>query len=82
MKHINLAKKIANHKAQQIAAMGMMAAMPVLASAAGIEDIGSSAATEIAKFAVMISAIGAAVLSIVVLIQGFKVAFNMAKTAR
>lgn len=47
-----------------------------------ISAIGTAAATEIAKFAIMISAIGAAVLSVVVLIQGFRMAFGMVKTAR
>ena len=47
-----------------------------------IASIGTAAATEIAKFAVMITAIGTAVLSVIVLIQGFKMAFGMTKTAR
>lgn len=47
-----------------------------------ISAIGTAAATEIAKFAIMVSAIGAAVLSVVVLMQGFRMAFGMVKTAR
>lgn len=82
MKYINLAKKFAKQKYEQLVAVAFLGAMSLSASAAGIDDIGTAAATEIAKFAVMISAIGTAVLSIVVLIQGFKVAFNMSKTAR
>lgn len=62
--------------------LGSLAIMSSMASAAGIEDIGSSVATEIAKFSVMVSAIGAAVLSVVVLVQGFRMAFGMVKTAR
>jgi len=46
-----------------------------------IASIGTSAATEIAKFAVLITAIGTAVLSVIVLIQGFRMAFRMTKTA-
>lgn len=57
-------------------------ALPAVASANNdIASIGTQAATEIAKFAVMVSAIGAAVLSIVVLIQGFRMAFRMVRTA-
>ncbi|WP_032138215.1 hypothetical protein [Kingella negevensis] len=82
MKHFNLAKKFAQQKYQQLAVVTALGAMSLSASAAGIDDIGTTAANEIAKFAVMISAIGTAVLSIVVLIQGFKVAFSMSKTAR
>lgn len=85
MKYINLAKKFAQEKYAQLSAVSvgtaMLLASPV-ASANDIASIGQSAATEIAKFAVMISAIGAAVLSIVVLIQGFRMAFSMIKTAR
>lgn len=44
--------------------------------------IGTTAAAEIAKFAVMVSAIGAAVLSVIVLMQGFRMAFSMVKTAK
>ena len=36
----------------------------------------------LAKFAVMITAIGTAVLSVIVLIQGFRLAAGMTKTAR
>ncbi len=82
MKHINLAKKFAQQKYQQMIVAGATALIAANASAAGIEDIGTQVATEIAKFAVMISAIGTAVLSVVVLIQGFRMAFNMTKTAR
>lgn len=53
-----------------------------MADGTDISAIGTAAATEIAKFAIMISAIGAAVLSVVVLIQGFRMAFGMIKTAR
>lgn len=47
-----------------------------------IEQIGQTAAVEIAKFAIAISAVGAAVLSVVVIIQGFRMVFGMVKTAR
>ena len=47
-----------------------------------IASIGTAAATEIAKFAVMITAIGTAVLSVIVLIQGFRLAAGMTKTAK
>lgn len=53
-----------------------------MADGTDISGIGTAAAAEIAKFAIMISAIGAAVLSVVVLIQGFRMAFGMVKTAR
>ena len=71
---------IANKRALFAAAM----ATPMLAFADGgadIASIGTSAAVEIAKFAVMITAIGTAVLSVIVLIQGFRMAFKMTKTA-
>ncbi len=82
MKYINLAKKFAKQKYEQLAVASMLGAVSLSANAAGIDEIGTAAATEIAKFAVMITAIGTAVLSVVVLIQGFKMAFNMTKTAR
>ena len=69
---------IANKRALFAAAM----ATPMLAFADNdIASIGTSAATEIAKFAVMITAIGTAVLSVIVSIQGFRMAFKMTKTA-
>lgn len=84
MKLMNAAKKFAPRPVQQAAAGLSLAAMSALALAADadITSIGTSAAVEISKFAVMISAIGAAVLSVVVLIQGFRMAFGMVKTAR
>ena len=72
---------IANKRALFAAAM----ATPMLALADGGADIASirtAAATEIAKFAVMITAIGTAVLSVIVLIQGFRLAAGMTKTAK
>ena len=69
---------IANKRALFAAAM----ATPMLAFADNdIASIGTSAATEIAKFAIMITAIGTAVLSVVVLIQGFRMAMKMTRTA-
>lgn len=69
---------IANKRALFAAAM----ATPMLAFADNdIASIGTAAATEIAKFAIMITAIGTAVLSVVVLIQGFRMAMKMTKTA-
>ena len=69
---------ISNKRALFAAAM----ATPMLAFADNdIASIGTSAATEIAKFAIMITAIGTAVLSVVVLIQGFRMAMKMTKTA-
>ena len=83
MKLMNAAKKFAPRRVQQTAAGLSLAAMSALALAdSHIASIGTSAAAEIAKFAIMISAIGAAVLSVVVLIQGFRMAFGMVKTAR
>ncbi|WP_066568895.1 hypothetical protein [Snodgrassella sp. CFCC 13594] len=84
MKLMNAAKKYAPRRVQQAAAGLGLAAMSAMSMAAvgDISDIGTNAATEIAKFAIMISAIGAAVLSVVVLIQGFRMAFGMVKTAR
>ena len=69
---------IANKRALFAAAM----ATPMLAFADNdISSIGTTAATEIAKFAIMITEIGTAVLSVIVLIQGFRMAFRMTKTA-
>ena len=69
---------IANKRALFAAAM----ATPMLAFADNdIASIGTSAAVEIAKFAVMITAIGTAAFSVIVLIQGFRMAFKMTKTA-
>ena len=85
MKYINLAKKFAQQKYQQIAFASATALVAVNASAAdntNIAAIGTSAAAEIAKFAIMISAIGTAVLSVVVLIQGFRMAYTMIKAGR
>lgn len=82
MKYINMAKKFAQEKREKLVAAGVVSAMALPASAAGIEDIGTTAATEIAKFAIAISAVGAAVLSVVVLITGFRMVFSMVRTAR
>lgn len=82
MKYINLAKKFAQQKYQQLALAATAMAISAHASAEGVDisQIGQSAATEIAKFAIMISAIGAAILSVVVLIQGFRIAFRMIRS--
>lgn len=82
MKYINLAKKFAQQKYQQLALAATAMAISAHASAEGVDiaSIGQSAAVEIAKFAIMISAIGAAILSIVVLVQGFRIAFKMIRT--
>ena len=79
MNLIQKAKGAVNKRAILSAAM----ASPMFAFAADndIASIGTAAATEIAKFAVMITAIGTAVLSVIVLIQGFRMAFRMTKTA-
>lgn len=82
MKHFNVAKRY-GHRA--LAGAGLMAASAMaLANTQGqdISAIGSQVATEIAKFAIMVSAIGAAVLSVIVLMQGFRIAFGMVRTAR
>ena len=64
------------------AAFASLAVASSMALADGdISSIGTSAAAEIAKFAVMVSAIGAAVLTVIVLIQGFRMAFKMVRTA-
>ena len=80
MKLLNVAKKYGN---KVIAATALITAS-ALAAADGVDlsAIGMTAATEIAKFAVMVSAIGAAVLSVIVLMQGFRMAFSMVKTAK
>lgn len=83
MKYIHLAKKFAQQKYKQMALATTMAVLPFAASAnTDIAAVGQSAATEIAKFAIMISAIGAAILSIVVLVQGFVIAFKMIRLGR
>jgi len=80
MKLLNVAKKYGN---KVIAATALTPAS-ALAAAEGVDlsGIGTTAAAEIAKFAVMVSAIGAAVLSVIVLMQGFRMAFSMVKTAK
>ena len=78
MKNVITAFKRQGSKAAVLASLATASAM---ASAAGIEEIGTSAATEIAKFSIMISAIGAAVLTVVVLIQGFRMAFKMIRAS-
>ena len=80
MKFFNVAKKYGN---KVIAATGLTTAS-ALAAAEGVDlsGIGTTAAAEIAKFAVMVSAIGAAVLSVIVLMQGFRMAFSMVTTAK
>ena len=85
MKLMNAAKKYAPRRVQQAAAglgFAAISAMSMAADGSDISSIGTSAAVEIAKFAIMVSAIGAAILSVVVLIQGFRMAFSMIKTAR
>lgn len=80
MKLLNVAKKYG----QKAVAVVSLAAMSAYSMADGVDlsGIGTTAATEIAKFAVMVSAIGAAVLSVIVLMQGFRMAFSMVKTAK
>lgn len=80
MKLLNLAKKYGN----KVIAVTALTTASALASAEGVDlsGIGTTAAAEIAKFAVMVSAIGAAVLSVIVLMQGFRMAFSMVKTAK
>mgnify|MGYP000844360258 CR=1 FL=1 len=82
---MNLLQKAKGAVTNKCAILAAAMATPMLAFADGGADIGSigtAAATEIAKFAVMITAIGTAVLSVVVLIQGFRLAAGMTKTAR
>ena len=81
---MNLIQKAKGAIANKRALLAVAMATPMLAFADGGADIaaiGTTAATEIAKFAVMITAIGTAVLSVIVLIQGFRMAFRMTKTA-
>ena len=80
MKLLNVAKK---HGNKVIAATALTTAS-ALAAADGVDlsAIGTTAAAEIAKFAIMVSAIGAAVLSVIVLMQGFRMAFSMVRTAK
>ena len=79
---MNLIQKVKGAIANKRALFAAAMATPMLAFADNdIASIGTSAATEIAKFAVMITAIGTAVLSVIVLIQGFRMAFKMTKTA-
>lgn len=82
MKYINLAKKFAQQKYKQLALAATAMVISSYAAAEGMDiaSIGQSVAAEIAKFAIMISAIGAAILSIVVLIQGFRIAFKMIRS--
>lgn len=82
MKHFNFAKR---HGHRVLAGAALMATSAVALANSGGQDIsgiGTQVATEIAKFAIMVSAIGAAVLSVIVLVQGFRMAFNMTKLAR
>lgn len=79
MKTMNFVKR---YGAKMGAGVGMLTLSAAALADNDIASIGTSAAAEIAKFAIMISAIGAAVLSVVVLIQGFRMAFGMVKTAR
>ena len=79
---MNLIQKVKGAIANKRALFAAAMATPMLAFADNdIASIGTSAATEIAKFAIMITAIGTAVLSVVVLIQGFRMAMKMTKTA-
>lgn len=80
MKFLNVAKKYGNKVIVSIP----LTTISALAAAEGVDlsGIGTTAAAEIAKFAVMVSAIGAAVLSVIVLMQGFRMAFSMVKTAK
>lgn len=80
MKFLNVAKKYGNKVIVTVA----LTTISALAAADGVDlsGIGTTAAAEIAKFAVMVSAIGAAVLSVIVLMQGFRMAFSMVKTAK
>ncbi len=80
MKLLNVAKKYGN----KVIAVTALSTASALAATEGVDlsAIGTTAAVEIAKFAVMVSAIGAAVLSVIVLMQGFRMAFSMVKTAK
>ena len=80
MKFFNVAKKYGN----KVIVTTALTTISALAAAEGVylSGIGTTAAAEIAKFAVMVSAIGAAVLSVIVLMQGFRMAFSMVKTAK
>nr|DAI58082.1 MAG TPA: hypothetical protein [Inoviridae sp.] len=80
MKFFNVAKKYGN----KVIVATTLTTISALAAAEGVDlsGIGTTAAAEIAKFAVMVSAIGAAVLSVIVLMQGFRMAFSMVKTAK
>lgn len=82
MKFINVSKKYGNRALAGAALLTVSAAALANTGGSDISSIGTQVATEIAKFAVMVSAIGAAVLSVIVLMQGFKMAFGMVKTAR
>lgn len=82
---MNLIQKAKGVVTNKRAILAAAMATPMLAFADGgadIASIGTAAATEIAKFAVMITAIGTAVLSVIVLIQGFRLAAGMTKTAK
>lgn len=80
MKFLNVAKKYGS----KVIVTTTLTTISALAAAEGVDlsAIGTTAAAEIAKFAVMVSAIGAAVLSVIVLMQGFRMAFSMVKTAK
>lgn len=69
-------------KATVATALVVVSVPSMAAEGTTIEQIGQTAAVEIAKFAIAISAVGAAVLSVVVIIQGFRMVFGMVKTAR
>lgn len=75
------AEKIARAKEKVLLAT-VVIAVPMSANASTLDEIGEKIAGAINAFIGVISAIGMAAITVVVLIQGFKLAFSMIKTVK
>lgn len=75
------AEKIARAKEKVLLAT-VVVAVPMSANANTLDEIGEKIAGAINAFIGVISAIGMAAITVVVLIQGFKLAFSMIKTVK
>ena len=72
-------------KASQALAVATMAVVPFAAYADGgdpLAEIGSKVGTAISAFIGVVSAIGMASITVIVAIQGFKLAWGMIKTIK
>lgn len=75
------ADKIACVKAKLLVGSAVVV-LPISANAATMDEIGQKIAEAINSFIGVISVIGMAAITVVVLIQGFKLAFSMVKTVK